>query len=257
MTAGIRVSDEGLDSNSWIGISNNRITNLRMGSGIQLIGVRNSPRIYIRWNEIIDVHDLYWDGINLFQTSGQPDAPIWITNNYVEHVTPTDPTFLDFSGSGIVTDGLDIGGDTDFSNPAEHTRYVEIAHNQIVGCQAGLGYGLDQKFYNNRIISAGRTRAGEKYLYQYASAIIYGDYQPREWLQTLEMFDNVVGSNNWRSPDGALRADYYLMFPESQTHYFNNTSPHDGEITMADEEAEWFRWRQKLIDAGEYVGPGE
>jgi hypothetical protein len=255
MTGGIHVRDEGLDSESSIYIGNNRIIDIWNNEcGIQLAGVRNSPGIYIAWNEIIDVHSQWTDGINLFQSSGQPDAPIQIVNNYVEHVTPVDPGDVEFWGSGIVTDGLDIGGDTDFSNPADHTRYVNITDNQIVGCGATLGYGMDQKFYGNRIISAGRTRAGEKYLYQYASAVILGDYQPREWLQTLEMFDNVIGANNWRT-ETPLRVDRYLMFPESETHYYGNTSPHDGEITLEDEQAEFARWQQKLSENEQSVGP--
>jgi hypothetical protein len=67
-----------------------------------------------------------------------PWRAVLIHDNYVQGVAPATPDTLNFSGSGIVTDG-------DTADPLLATSSVEIANNQVVGCVTtgiALAFGL-------------------------------------------------------------------------------------------------------------------
>jgi hypothetical protein len=123
-----------------------------------LNGLHLDPHISIGWNEIIS-RPGSTDAINIYRSSRIPGAPILIHDNYVQGVAPATPDTVDFSGSGIVTDG-------DTADPALATSNVEIAYNQVVGCVTtgiALAFGLQQIAHDNTVVSAGLTPTGVPY----------------------------------------------------------------------------------------------
>lgn len=80
-------------------------------------------------------------------------SPILIRNHYVQGVRPATPSEADFTGSGIVTDGVT-------ADPALATACVDIGYNQVVGCVTtgiALAFGLQQIAHDNTVVSAGMT----------------------------------------------------------------------------------------------------
>jgi len=121
-------------------------------------------------------------------------------------VRPATPSETDFTGSGIVTDG-------DTADPALATSNFEIAYNQVVGCVStgiALAMGLDQIAHDNTVVSAGMTPAGVPYAWAWLGICIEGDhrYQPAEWLEWMQLQNNVVGVNG---PGGARTAVVLLV----------------------------------------------
>jgi hypothetical protein len=147
--------------------------------------------------------------------------------------------------------------DGDTADPALATSNVEIAYNQVVGCVStgiALAMGLDQIAHDNTVVSAGMTPAGVPYAWAWLGICIEGDhrYQPAEWLEWMQLQNNVVGVNDHTG----TRTDVVLWYPNvSDANCQGNVSPHDGPITLADEQAQWTAWKQKLAAIGVRVGP--
>jgi hypothetical protein len=88
--------------------------------------------------------------------------------------------------------------DGDTADPALATSNVEIAYNQVVGCVStgiALAKGRDQIAHDNTVVSAGMTPAGVPYAWAWLGICIEGDrrYQPAEWLEWMQLQNNVVG----------------------------------------------------------------
>src|SRR5690348_9803627 len=84
-----------------------------------------------------------------------------------------------------------------------------------------------------------------RYALAWLGICIEGDhrYQPAEWLNWLELRNNTVGVNGL----GGARNDQQLWYPELSASYAQPpNSLHDGPITLADEQAQWQAWKQKL-----------
>jgi hypothetical protein len=137
------------------------------------------------------------------------------------------------------------------------TSNVEIAYNQVVGCVTtgiALAMGLEQIAHDKHRCLSRNDAGGVPYAWAWLGICIEGDhrYQPAEWLQWLQLKNNVVGVNG---ANGA-RKDVVLWYPELSTGYVQGTqSLHDGPITLADEQAQWTAWTQKLAAIGVRVGP--
>jgi hypothetical protein len=143
------------------------------------------------------------DAINIYRSSGVPGAPILIHDNYMQGVAPVTPDTLNFSGSGIVTDG-------DTADPLLATSSVEIANNQVVGCVTtgiALAFGTDQIAHDNVVVSSGLTPSGTPYACAWLGICIEGDskYQPQTWLKWLQLMNNTVGCNDrWEAGPTSL-----------------------------------------------------
>ena len=238
---------ESTPTGAQVTIVANRLTNCF--NAVQLNGLHLDPNISIEWNEIVSRPGCT-DAINIYRSSGQPRRPILIRNNYVYGVQPATPSETDFTGSGIVTDG-------DTANPSLATSNVEIANNQVVGCVAtgvALAMGLDQIAHDNTVVSAGVAPDGSTYAGAWLGICIEGDhrYQPAEWLKWLQLQNNTVGCND----STGARTDLFLWYPDiSDAYCQGNVSLHDGPITLADEQAQWIAWQQKLVAARVHIGP--
>jgi hypothetical protein len=217
-----------------ISILQNRITD--GGSAIQLNGIHDDPNISIHHNEITNKNAQKYPGdlVNIYRSSGTPGHPICIHNNYIQGATS-------FNSSGIVTDG-------DEPDPSLCTCYVDIAYNQVVGCPwtgIALAFGFDEVAHDNTVITSGAIFCG---------IAIEGDtrYQP-EWMNHYMFFqNNTVGS--WNTQTGQ-RVDVYLWYPTESGNVTGTISPHDGMITMADEQLQWTLWRSKIASSSITVGP--
>jgi hypothetical protein len=215
-----------------------------------LNGLHLDPHIAIGWNEIIS-RPGSTDAINIYRSSGIPGAPILIHDNYVQGVAPETPDTVEFSGSGIVTDG-------DTADPALATSNVEIANNQVVGCVTtgiALAFGLQQIVHDNVVVSSGLAPNGQPCACSWLGICIEGHhrYQPAEWLRWLQLQNKTVGVY---APLSGARNDVVLWYPSLSGNYVQGTtSLHDGPITLADEQAQWAAWKQKLVQNGVMVGP--
>jgi hypothetical protein len=234
-------------------INYNRITNCRNnGHAIIINGLHYDPHIAINWNEITNQYgqSAPSDAINIYRSSGLAGSPILIQNNYVQGVVPSTLGDAQFTGAGIVTDG-------DTADPALATANVEILGNQVVGCVftgIALAFGLEQIAHDNTVVSSGLTPTGAQYAGAWLGICIEDDhrYQPAEWLKWLQLQNNTVGANN----ANGSRNDTLLWYPTLSGNYVQgNTSPHDGPITLADEQAQWSAWKSKLAANKVTVGP--
>lgn len=124
---------------------------------VGVVGFLSDPNIEIAWNEIINTpgQSASEDLILIMSSSGTPQQPILIHDNFIQGVYGGAPTTsIHYGGSGINT------GDylTRLNNPRYISAFVHTYNNQIVGPLAWgicLVAGHDITVDNNRIIRSG------------------------------------------------------------------------------------------------------
>lgn len=218
-------------------------------SAVQLVNVRFNPKVSIQWNQI---KGCIGDAISMYYSSGLPGAPIIIANNYIEDVVPLDRLAW-FNSTGICMDGPT-------KDPMWATSSIWIANNQVIGCVPqgiALAMGLNIIAEGNTVICSGLTPEGQPYRMARVAMTIQGDskYNHLDWLKTVQALNNILGANFIERPL-ELRMDYFFNYPELTAPYFRgNRSPHDGEITLADEQEQWELWKLKCRAKGMQIGP--
>ncbi|WP_040381849.1 NPCBM/NEW2 domain-containing protein, partial [Deinococcus aquatilis] len=123
--------------------------------------VKRLPNVEIAWNEIINEpgKSRTEENMNFYLSSGTPASPFLIHDNYIQGaygVSPLTETF--YAGGGILL------GDGKVTDPLD-SGYARVYDNQVVGTTnhgIGIAGGVNNQVYNNRVISSGRTPAGER-----------------------------------------------------------------------------------------------
>jgi hypothetical protein len=241
------VADWRATTSAPVTIAYNRITNCQGdGHAILICGLHQDPNISATWNEITNQfgYSKPSDAIDIYLSSGLPGRPIKIWYNYIAGVVPVNPNDPTFNSCGVVTDG-------DTFNPALATAHIDIAYNQVVGCPytgIALALGLHQIAHDNTIVSAGLTQYGTPVRNSAFGACIEGDhrYQPAEWLNWLQLINNAISIN------GIAPTFTWYHDLSDQYVYGNRTN---GNVTLADEQAQWTAWKQKLATYHVTVGP--
>lgn len=193
----------------------------------------------VAWNEVINepfvsrVEDI----VSLFATTGAPDDPIRIHNNFIQGAYAVDPTQDAFSGGGIM---LGDGGG------AHQQAYL----NQVVGTSnfgIAISGGHDQHVFDNRVVSCGELPDGRPIASQNVG--IYVTSRQGDPPDSVKR-----GSGNliaWSHPR-LIRNDYWVPGASEWSH---NVSLVVGREVTCDREAhEYEYWQRKLAAAGMAIG---
>ncbi|MFC6222994.1 Ig-like domain-containing protein [Hymenobacter artigasi] len=209
----------------------------------------------IAWNEVINEPNESWveDNINFFNSGGTANSHVLVHDNYVQGAYPYPATSPDYLGSGLITDGDVPSGNT----ASTVSAFVDAYHNQFVSTCAAINIaaGHDNHFYENRIVTSGLLPDGTRLQANYAAAGLWNAYnKPSSVFYNNDMLNNTIG----------------FYFKGGNTPYTNrqDTSPGacptctptthfpDRPLTLADEQAEWTLWQQKLQQNGITLGAG-
>lgn len=195
----------------------------------------------IAWNEIHNDPGVsaVEDNISIWSASGTADSPIWVHDNFVYGGWPYPLNVTNYSGGGIM---LGDGGGN-----------YQLAENNIVVGTTNYGMaisgGQNMTIRNNRIIGAGTTHDGTPIVIG-GNGLYIWNQAPTKPFGNADAHDNVVG---WWDAVANARIDMWL--PDDTGTHLNNTSPHGGQITVADEDAEYARWQAKVANSLYVIGP--
>ncbi|GAB3874810.1 hypothetical protein GCM10028824_28690 [Hymenobacter segetis] len=219
---------------------------LGMNGALGLVGAE------IAWNEVLNEpnQSLVEDNINFYNSSGTSGSPLKLHDNYVQGAYPYPATGSSYTGSGITIDG-------DAQSASGATAFINGYNNQLVSTCAAMNIasGHDNHYYNNRMVTCGLLPDGSKMPAGYAAAGLWNAYQ-----QSGSVFFNNDMTNNFIG----------FFYQGGNTPYTNrqDTSPGacptctstthipDRPLTLADEQAEWTLWQQKLSQNGITLGVG-
>lgn len=226
---------------------------------LQLDKVRHVPGIDIGWNQINNEAGAsrVEDNISLYLSSGTPQSPIRIHDNFIRGaytIRPWQPDTVDddyrydwsYSGGGIML------GDGSASQPQDAAAFAVARDNQIVSTTnygIAIAAGHDLSFFNNRIISSGKLPDGRPIFAQNVGAYIWDAHHGSQRDQPT--FYNNRGHDNsivWMKRD--RRNDAW--HPDAK-EWTNNHSL-SRNATREDEEAEWKLWTEKLARAQISIG---
>ena len=223
---------------------------------ILLNGVQRVPNVEIAWNEIINEpgKSLTEENINLFVSSGTPQSPIRIHNNYIQGAYPVNYLATQFAGGGILV------GDGKVTDPLD-SGYTRVYDNQIVGTtNVGLAIvgGVDNQMYNNRVIGSGLISASQRLASTNVGLYVWdrlnaAEQSPPTFARN-RMESNVVG---WTKvgPDGTI-TNNPVWFPACGVQgTVCGGNERLGTITLGMEQAEYARWKAKLTAANIKLGP--
>ncbi|MBB5234006.1 NPCBM/NEW2 domain-containing protein [Deinococcus budaensis] len=218
---------------------------------VQFNGVTRIPTAEIAWNQNINEagRSAGEDLINMYASSGTPDKPILIHDNYLQGSYPANPTEGAHSGGGILL------GDGVTGNP-ETNGYQHAYGNTVISTtnygMAIIG-GWGNRIENNRVISSGRTPDGTRIAAQNVGLYVWDMYGSGAAFGGHVMQNNTSGwtkvsatgttsQNNWWFPNGSTNGSLTA----------NNAGL--GTQTLDSEQAEFVRWQSKLSAAGIVVG---
>ena len=215
-------------------------------------GALNIAGAEIAWNQVVNEpnNSLVEDNINFYNSGGTASNPIKLHDNYVQGAYPFPATGANYTGSGITIDG-------DAQTAAGATAFINGYGNQLVSTCAAMNIasGHDNHFYNNRMVTCGLLPNGSPMPAGYAAAGLWNAYQQSgSVFFNNDMLNNTIG----------------FFFQGGNTPYTNrqDTSPGacptctgtnhlpDRPLTLADEQAEWTLWLQKLQQNGITLGAG-
>ncbi len=232
-----------------------------LGTGGNAVGLNTlrSANVEIAWNEIVNqpgksrVEDI----ISTYESSGTPQNPIHIHDNYVQGGYATDPAAeVNYSGCG-----MQIG---DAANK-DDVGYTHIHDNQVINfenCGIGLSAGHDNEIDHNRIISALTTPDGSVVMGgNYRNGIDFWDYyfDPDRTCKDTgnplwrnnSIHDNEINVVN-RYGQGVPLYCNVVFGTNTQS---NNVNSFGRLPTNADERAEYERWQAKIKDQKINLGP--
>jgi hypothetical protein len=216
---------------------------------VQLDQVHALPGIEIAWNQVINDpgQSRVEDNINIYRSSGTPQSPLLIHDNYIQGAYNVSPAQATYKSAGVKYDWSYSGGgillgDGKAKNAADATAYVKAYDNQVVSTTnygMAIASGHDIEFYDNRIVSAGVLPDGTPIAQQNVGAYVWNAYKAsRRTFFNDGGHDNAIG---WIK-SGTTRNDWYVPNASEWT----NNSPLPDPITLATEASEWNLWQQKL-----------
>lgn len=227
---------------------------------VQLNHVVRVPGIEIAWNEMINEpgNSAPEENINLYETSGTPESPIRIHNNYIHGAYAVDPVNdKAYSGGGIVV------GDGDHKDLSVAGGHIQVYRNQIISTSnqgIGIAGGHDQHIWQNRIVSTGRLPGGQ--INPTANVGIYvwdtmngARHSPPTFFNN-SVQDNVIG---WRRYHSNGNTWYNNMWTPSCTSatgsVCRNNRSWPTTVDEVAERGEFALWQSKLQEARIIVGP--
>jgi hypothetical protein len=219
--------------------------------------IKRAANVEIAWNEIVNEPDksMTEENINMYVSSGRPDSPIRIHDNYIQGAYALNPaTSTNYAGGGILL------GDGKVSNPMD-AGYTQVYNNQIVGTSnhgLAIAGGVENRIYNNRVISSGRLPDGRRiptanvglYVWDPAGA---GKLAPPTFASN-SMENNTVGWTRVLG-DGST-VNNPTWFPNCGLNSTTcNGNQNLGTVTLDMEKQEYGRWQDKVASSNVKVGP--
>ena len=221
----------------------------RLVQFVQLDKVRHVPGVEIAWNEVVNEprKSCVEDNVNIYLSSGTPDSPIRIHDNFIRGGYSGRPERDEYSGGGILLgDGVAKGG------PEDDAAFVHAFDNQVLDTSnygIAISAGHDCQIYRNRILSAGVLPDGTPIAAQNVGAYVWDSYKAGK----QHFFNNSGRANLIGWIKGTARNDWWT--PDAATWENNEAWPEP--IAPAAYDLEWKRWQDKLKTAGVTVGPKE
>ncbi|MBB5233873.1 NPCBM/NEW2 domain-containing protein [Deinococcus budaensis] len=224
---------------------------------LHMNAVRRVPNVEVAWNEIINEpgKSATEENINILASSGTPNSPMLIHDNYIQGAYPVSPaTTTNYAGGGILL------GDGKVSDPLD-SGYTRVYNNQIVGTTnhgLAIAGGVSHQMYNNRVVGSGRLPDGTRLPAANVGLYVWDPYgagklTPPTFANNV-MRDNVVGWTRVGS-DGRT-SNNPMWFPNCGLNNTVCTGNQDlGTVTLDMERQEFTRWQSKLSSAGIKVGP--
>ena len=227
---------------------------------VQLNHVVRVPGIEIAWNEMINEpgKSAPEENINLYESSGTPESPIRIHNNYIHGAYAVDPlNDKAYSGGGIMV------GDGDHKDLSVAGGYIQVYRNQIINTSnqgIGIAGGHDQHVWQNRILSTGRLPGGE--IIPAANVGVYmwdtmngARHSPPTFFNN-SIQDNVIGWRRFRSNGDTWYNNMWTPSCTSATRSVcDNNRAWPTSVDDATEREELELWKTKLQAARVVVGP--
>ena len=193
----------------------------------------------VAWNEVINEPYLsrVEDVISVFATTGHPDDPLRVHDNFISGAFAADPGRDTYSGGGIM---LGDGGG----------GHVHAYRNHVVGTSnygIAISGGSDQRVYDNRVLSCGRIPDGTPVAAQNVGVYIWN-------VEGDPAFARNGGSGNaiaWAHPT-TVRNDAWV--PDATSWSEAPRLYADGHVPCDEELVERERWLRKVADEGIAIG---
>jgi len=205
----------------------------------------NMTGVEIAWNQVVNqpYQSRPEDNISVFQSSGTTASPMLIHDNYIQGAYPADPVNdSSFTGGGIMlSDGFTGSASTATGN-------VSAYNNIIIGTSnygMAISSGHNNTIYNNTVISSGLLPNGQKIASQNVGIYIWNQSGDPNWGNNQE-YGNTIG---WMGPTGS-RNDSWTPNASGQT----GDTHLSGTITLAQEQAYYNVWAQKVSASGFVIG---
>lgn len=230
-------------------------------AGIMLSSIVKVKDCEISWNEVINEagNSSVEDIGNIFNSSGLPEKPIDVHDNYLDGAYPFPLSADSYSGSGWTIDG----------DPSKNTldtvsAYINVHDNQIIRtCNAAMNIaaGHDVKFYNNTMISSGKFPDGtQSYRFWGGCCIFDGSKVGPAVFTRNSIKGNTIGY---------VRPGINTPLKDRQDWVVEPSTPLDiavkagdnislpNPITKATEDAEYPKWIAKLVASNIKIGNTE
>ncbi|MEX8507936.1 MAG: hypothetical protein AB3X46_06445 [Leptothrix ochracea] len=209
-----------------------------------------SSAIDVGWNEIINQPDQSRvdDNIRIFNSrGGGPKAPLLIHDNFVRGGYPFPSQLSNYSGGGIVIDGVG-------AKDQEQSAYVHVLDNQVIST-TNYGIGISAGYQNivsrNRILGANRLTPGIRAPAANVGLFVrdYNGYRLQGLFRGNRVIGNVVG---WHRSDGQRNDE---SFSDCEPSLCSDVIHWPEDVTLSDEAEEGRRWRAKLKAQRLSLGP--
>ncbi len=227
-----------------------------LGHFIILDKISASAGAEIAWNQVVQTIGTTSteDVINIFQSQGSPEHPIWVHDNYMEGYSST-VTPSGYSGAGVISDGP--------SSPAV-TAFVVFQANEIVhaaGTGVAIASGHDITAAANRIVSCGQDSSGAWFAVPSANAIYLWNFYKNGKFYNNTITGNKGGLVRPSAKGTPMAADIWANAPDMSDpgNSVNNNDFTDpcltpGGVNLQAEDNERAYWAEKVSAAGELIG---
>lgn len=166
---------------------------------------------YVAWNHVVNepFESRVEDVVSLFATTGRPDDPILVHDNFIRGAYADDPTIDGYSGGGIML------GDGGGAHQRAYDNHVVATSNYGVA----IAGGYDQEVRGNRVVSCGLLDDGRPvaaqnvgiYIANFSGDPNAGDM--RGFGNAIAWAHPALGRNDWFVPHATVWTDNVSLVP--------------------------------------------
>lgn len=237
---------------------NGGLLNVRPGSGhFVILDKVNAPNgAEIAWNQLVQTigQTSTEDAINIFESQGSQDFPIWVHDNYLEGMSWPTNQYGAYPGAALITDGGTV---------APVTAFVLFETNEVVataGSGVAVNYGHDIAAKGNRVVSCGVTKNNHWYAWGAFAIEMVNYYRaPAFYNNTITgTLGGMLGPAHkhpaaiddiWTNPSDMLDSSNTVI-----GNGFTDPCSSGTKINLGAEDAERSYWAAKIVAAGQLIG---